>query len=448
MQRLLLWFFLACGPLGGLIGQPTPSKIAFQKGDFGAVLAQAQRSQKLVFIDVYTTWCAPCKLLDQQVFTDPAIAEQFNATFINYKLDAENDQGPEVALRYGVNAYPTLLFVNGDGELVHRLVGYRDAAELAKEAQEAQKLAQQNASLSWYQANYATKRRDTAFLGAYLNKLNLSNRPNAAVLDELVSLKMAHLPEADGAVLELLRTSLQAIQGPAFELAVQHAQMVDFKKIKLTAAASRALRQAYHYQLQSAIAGQNRAVLDTLLATIHRIEKPAMAKRMEEDYALRFAVAVKDLATIRRIVLPRMGEKMALDDAELKRLDSIQYKLLTYTVNKSMQRDTNSPAYQERLREAKNFATLEASHALNGGAWIYATTMTDSAELEQALSWAQRAVALQPEPQNFDTQARLLYRLQRRKEAFLAQQQAIDRANPAEKTKYQDTLQKMLTGKL
>ena len=87
------------------------------------VLAKAKRENKLVFLDFYTTWCAPCKLMDQDVFTHRETASFLNKNFVNYKVNVEKNNGPDLAMIYGVNSFPTLIFVDSNGKVVLRHVG-------------------------------------------------------------------------------------------------------------------------------------------------------------------------------------------------------------------------------------------------------------------------------------------------------------------------------------
>lgn len=103
--------------------------ITFETTDFNSGLAKAKAENKLIFMDAYTTWCGPCKWMSKNVFTDSNVGEYFNAKFINLKIDMEKGEGLELAKRYDVKAYPTLLFINGDGELMHMSMGSRPAED-------------------------------------------------------------------------------------------------------------------------------------------------------------------------------------------------------------------------------------------------------------------------------------------------------------------------------
>ncbi len=101
------------------------------------VLEQAEKENKMVFLDFYTTWCTPCKLMEEDVFTDPAIGEYFNDKFLSMKIDAESQSGANIAGIFGVGVYPTLIFLDKKGVQVirHEGVAYHTKLKsLAKDA--------------------------------------------------------------------------------------------------------------------------------------------------------------------------------------------------------------------------------------------------------------------------------------------------------------------------
>ena len=114
------------------------SGLNFVKSDaLSKVLEKASRTDQIVFMDIYTTWCAPCKLMDEYVFTDADTQKFMNENFINYKVDAEKDNGQVIATIYGANTFPTLVFVDKDGKVLARREGATTITELKNLAQEA-----------------------------------------------------------------------------------------------------------------------------------------------------------------------------------------------------------------------------------------------------------------------------------------------------------------------
>lgn len=110
---------------------PAETGISFQKISLDEAKALAKKSNKLIFIDCYTTWCGPCKAMDKNVFSQEKVGTTFNQKFINIKLDMEKDaDGKKVAADYRVNSYPTLLFMDKDGTLKKRAIGMKSADDL------------------------------------------------------------------------------------------------------------------------------------------------------------------------------------------------------------------------------------------------------------------------------------------------------------------------------
>lgn len=98
--------------------------ISFQEISFKELLVKAKKEDKLVFIDAYASWCGPCKLMEKNIFTKKSVSDYYNSNFVNAHFDMEKGEGRELAAKFGVRSYPTYLFVNGKGDLVHQDVGY------------------------------------------------------------------------------------------------------------------------------------------------------------------------------------------------------------------------------------------------------------------------------------------------------------------------------------
>lgn len=107
-----------------VISTSVSAQIQFEDNvPFQQVLNRSKSENKLIFIDCYTTWCGPCKWLVSNVFSDKKLGEIYNSQFVNYKLDMEKGEGLDLAKKFGVQAYPTLLWLNENEEVVYRIVG-------------------------------------------------------------------------------------------------------------------------------------------------------------------------------------------------------------------------------------------------------------------------------------------------------------------------------------
>lgn len=106
--------------------------IEFIKADWNKVKTEAKKQNKLIFLDAYTTWCGPCKLLKRKTFPDEEVGVLFNENFINVAIDMEKGEGLMLAEQYGVYAYPTLLILDAEGKVVTYTQGYMNPKELIK----------------------------------------------------------------------------------------------------------------------------------------------------------------------------------------------------------------------------------------------------------------------------------------------------------------------------
>ena len=97
----------------------------FRHISFDEAIAAAKQENKLVFIDFYTDWCGPCKMMSRDVFPQKSVGDFFNDKFVCIKLNAEKE-GVDLAKRFEVKAYPTFLVLNTKEEVQLELKGAMD----------------------------------------------------------------------------------------------------------------------------------------------------------------------------------------------------------------------------------------------------------------------------------------------------------------------------------
>jgi tetratricopeptide (TPR) repeat protein len=104
------------------------AEVQWRHESFDQVLQLAQQDNKFVFIDFFTTWCGPCHKLDKETFPDPSVGKLLNA-MLPVEYDAEKGAGLELAKKFKVRAYPTLIVLGPDGKEIDRHLGYMPPAE-------------------------------------------------------------------------------------------------------------------------------------------------------------------------------------------------------------------------------------------------------------------------------------------------------------------------------
>lgn len=111
--------------------------IQFLNLSWEEALQKAQAENKLIFVDFYAEWCGRCKRLKENTFPDPEAGRLFNEMFINLAFDIEKPDGKALAEQYNVRRHPTLLFVNGQGEVVEQATGFQNTRRLIQLGQSA-----------------------------------------------------------------------------------------------------------------------------------------------------------------------------------------------------------------------------------------------------------------------------------------------------------------------
>jgi thioredoxin-related protein len=162
------------------------------------ILKTARSENKYIFVDCFATWCAPCKRMDEEVYTDDKVGIAINSKFIAVKvqMDKTNHDDSEVKSwykdaetldqQYKIDAYPTLLFFSPSGKILHRVVqglnveGFLDAVSTALDPQK-----------QYYTriAEYQEGKRDTSIMRDLARSAKAARDKNIAlqIADEYLS---------------------------------------------------------------------------------------------------------------------------------------------------------------------------------------------------------------------------------------------------------------------
>jgi thiol-disulfide isomerase/thioredoxin len=141
---VLLGPILGCEKSTGEPPKPGPTSAAAPKTEtqsagptfhdlpFAEACAKAKETGKLVLVDFYTTWCMPCKQLDKVTWHDAAVETWLRAKTVAIKVDAEKQR--ELAARYSIGAYPTIVFMEPDGKEKGRIIGFQPPKDFLAQA--------------------------------------------------------------------------------------------------------------------------------------------------------------------------------------------------------------------------------------------------------------------------------------------------------------------------
>lgn len=349
--------------------------IRFQNQNWSSLLATAKKQNKLIFVDAYAVWCGPCKAMASQVFPLKEVGTFFNQNFINAKIDMEKGEGVDIAQQYNVTAYPTYLFINGNGELVHKGLGYLPAEQFITVAKNA---------LNPETQYYTLKKK---FLGG--EKLstdairNLLNQSKELGDEDASSIAQAYIQREKnnwmtGEMLEILITYTQSPDDEAYKF-------LEKNKVKA-----------------GEIIGEE-VVNDGLNTIVFRYASTKIPK----DADLTTAVAVIE-QEMKKFRPEHANEYSLLFGIYLSRRMENTADEIDYTV-----------AYMDKYQDKQDWSSL------NQYAWFIFENSEDKDHFKKALGWALKSVKLESNFYNNDTVAHLYFKLGDKKNAKLYAQTAL-----------------------
>lgn len=207
---LILWLsFLSLTTVG--------QGVYFENLSWEQAQLKSEETGQMIFVDVYTDWCVPCKWMNKNVFANYSTGSHHNSSFINIKLNAEQGKGILFSKKFNVESYPTFLFFDAQGKEIHRLVGKMELMEFLEES----KLAS-NSGTSQFGMNqlFDQGQRGHSFLNTFLKSLNRGELPNGKVIDALWQQNGYSLSSKAGA--EFVYNNLNDLNSDLFLKAVQN----------------------------------------------------------------------------------------------------------------------------------------------------------------------------------------------------------------------------------
>lgn len=169
MRKKIFVFLVALLGLAIQMNAQTTEGMKFCKEGtkFAEAVVQAKAEKKMVFLDCYTSWCGPCKMMARDIFPQKKVGDFMNSKFICIKIDMEKGEGPSLTQKFQVSAFPTFIIFNSDAQEIGRFLGGSDADGFIDRVKKA---SIDNGSIDmdkqWEQGN-----RDESFLKQYLTSL-------------------------------------------------------------------------------------------------------------------------------------------------------------------------------------------------------------------------------------------------------------------------------------
>lgn len=379
--------------LTGLSASAQNRSITFVEKPWADIIAQAKAENKLIFLDGYTSWCGPCKWMAANMFTRDTIADYYNKTFVCAHFDMEKGEGIQLAQAFKISAYPTLLFVSPEGEMVHKRVG---APQTVTDYFEMGRIAlSPGEGLGAMEKRYREGERDPQFMAKYLDRLQGAYTP----VTEPLAAYFASVPEEkllDRGNWNLLFLYENNLDSREFNYLLQH--QAEFAARFTSDSVNMKLANTY---LQALVG----------LARSRDFSDESYAKLQQK---------------VRTANFPDAGKVLFTSDLNLCQVRG------------------NMDKFYKTAYDGLSTYYNDDPDMLNRVANFFFQTTADTAFLTKATVWANRSVSLHRTSENVNTLAQLLFKQGKTKEAVELEKEAISLAQKEKVSpkQFEETLRK------
>jgi thiol-disulfide isomerase/thioredoxin len=371
-------------------------KINFIDKPWQEIVAMSKQENKLIFLDAYASWCGPCKWIAANMFTNDSIADYYNRTFICASIDMEKGEGPILRRKYMVNAYPSLIFINQDENMVHERVGglqkVQDYITMGKVAQNPDEC------LAACVKKYKEGNTSPQFIQTYLLRLSEAYIPVDAVLKKYLSTQ-TDTDLLTRVNLNIIFRFVTDLNDPVFDFLYKH--QAEYAKLSTKDSVKAKITDVMLTSLRLARRNPNSKTGDSIF-------KATKTKIMAYNFE---------------------GAGKAIFSSDLEWLQS---------TGKS----------EDFLNLAYNDLDKYYDHdyyVLQKTSQMVSSMTNEQKYLDKALSWAKQSVSLKPEPANTDNYASILFKTGKKEEAIKQEKNAIDLAKKwnITTTQYEESLKRM-----
>ena len=112
--------------LTSLTVNASSQSIHFEELTWQQALAKAKQQNKMIFVELYTTWCTYCRQMEQSTFLTNETGSYYNEHFINVKYDAQKGDGIQIRKSYTLLGFPTFLYLDANGVAIIKTTGYQN----------------------------------------------------------------------------------------------------------------------------------------------------------------------------------------------------------------------------------------------------------------------------------------------------------------------------------
>ncbi len=370
---------------------PSDKGIEFEKDTIWEnILEKAKKEDKLIFLDVYTDWCIPCKKMEKEVFTNDSVADFYNANFVNARINPEKSIiGKELAKNYEIRFYPTFLFMDGKGELSHRATGSMESSTFIKIGKRALDLEKKISAFNKELKN----KKDGKAVYEYIQRLDEANLNYSKTLEDYFKTQKEEemTSEINWKIISFDKTK-EKIDSKHFKFLLENKEKFD-----------------------------SLYTIDSVDTDIFQSYSKNLLERLATYYKDHVKVYEIWIDEVKKSKFHRLDEVLLEGKVDYNR-QIMNWNSLTF---KDMITLLDSTKRGEEIKRDYDVGGYSNAGMLNNYAWDVFQNTENKEFLEKALNWAERSIEIKESSYNIDTYACLLYSLGRKEEAIFYEEKAI-----------------------
>ena len=387
LSTLTIFCYLA------IYSNATDTTIVFNQIQYRDVFELAKKEQKSVFLFFHFDGCGACVKMEKTVFTDRNVADFYNSNFVNFEINTREGEGIETNKIYNIQMHPTCLYLDSDGNILHKIVGAFSPEEFILHGLDA---LDPNKTLYAYKELYQKGNRNPGFLLDYCYKLRDAYELDSALIREYINTQSLENLEKE----ENIRF--------VYEFAIH-----EWKYIMPFGS------REFKFLNKNKNKFYNFFDPEQVDARIVFITYEAIFDAIENKDSVLFNKCLSFLKEYDR------GKVYPFKLMDGRTIGIITSKNLVLTANMAYYEKTGeTKKYNETLRLYIN-KIWDDWRDLNSMAWNTYESSDDKDRLKSAKEWVIRSIELNPNYYNIDTYAALLFKLEEFENALVQADKAI-----------------------
>ncbi|MFZ4414994.1 MAG: thioredoxin fold domain-containing protein [Bacteroidales bacterium] len=357
----------------------TDTTIVFRKVNYTQVFELAKKENKAIMLYFHTKGCGACKRMEDSVFIKHNVANYYNNNFVCLNVNLSKDEGIVTNKKYNIKSYPAFIIINENDTILNKVIGMLSPEAFIKFGQDALSPLR---NLTYLKQQYENKKTDADFMYAYCYALSKMKELTKKPCSEYLA------TQSDSNL--MLEKNIRFI----YEFAMnEYKILIPFDS------------RVYNFMLNNKEVFYRYFEKDQVDTRLVWIANDAVNKanlRNDEILFEKIIIVLKKFDFYKELVFKEMNGSptgvMTNPDNAL----SLQIK--------HYRKNGNKEKYDEALKEFLQ-KHQDNSEGLNEIAWDYYENENDSANLQKAVQWVRKSIALNSNYGNNDTYACLLYKL-------------------------------------